>query len=515
MSSPDRPFQLPLPRSKDAQNDPESPTDAPITTHAKPTILDPDFHQSVWKPWNALQPAVENDDEHVGDADATPGWNSPRMSHRRRRSGWTAVAAGVVVLTVALALPLLAGQAFDATAPLVVNMPELPSLSWSSKGGEPCAESFTEDHMILSDTHTQHVWSLDLRSGQETWSVSPSVPFKSVVCLSGANAVAVTDNVPVGEVYTTTVFDGSTGKTLAVLPSSTTVQVLPLGRHVGLMSPDNTLSMVTRHKMDNAVWTHEFSSVPSPSTIFSKPVDDSTVQLIRWGTGGADSEANFATTVLSLRDGISPAWFMDPGAAQSSYTMVDDVVIWVDWRSLLHATALDASGRELWTRGSANPDDGEFQYPLVSGDHLYFQIMNDRDESVRLLEVDPLTGVPVNDNAYEGEAHSVWPTTGDYLAVSGPENVTFLDEELQPLATVDGGEVTLLSEGTDQLFLGIDVDSREMTEEIRVKALSPQDFTVLWTLNLEPRQYIQKMGRHLIVRDRLKNTLHGLSSEPR
>ncbi len=515
MSSPDRPFQRPIPPWGDAENDPESPTDASIATHAKPTILDPDFHQSVWKPWNAPQPAVENDDEQGGGSDVTPQENSPRISRHRRRTGWTALVAGLVVLTVALALPLLEGWAFDAASPLVVNMPELPSLSWSAKGGEPCAENFTKDHMILSDTHTQRVWSLDLRSGKERWSVSPSVPFQSVVCLSGANAVAVTDNVPSGEVYTTTVFDGSTGNTLAVLPSSATVQVLPLGRHIGLMSPENTLSMVTRNRLDTAVWTHEFSSVPPPSTVFSMPVDDSTVQLVRWGTGGADSEANFDTTVLSLRDGTSPAWFTDPGAAQSYYIVVDDIVISMDWRSFPEVTALDASGRELWTRGDAILDDGEYQYPLVSGDHLYFQIRSDRDESVQLLEVDPLTGDPVSDSAYEKESGNVWPTTGDYLAVSGPEDVTLLDEDLQPLASVAGGEVSLLSEGTDQLFLGIDVDSREMTEEIQVKALSAQDFMVLWTLNLEPRQSIQQMGRHLIVRDRLKNTLHGLSSESR
>lgn len=512
---PDLPFIRPTSATDSAQDE-RAATDsgrlAPaIGAVSGPTFLDPAFHQSVWKPWGE-PPVLMNAAGAHASADAATE-NATSMRHRARHIGWVSIVGGVMVLALALVPGLMTPRGYDATPPPVPDMPSVPVVSWTAVGTAACPGGFTKDHMIMSDD--RRVFSIDLRSGQEAWSVAPTVPISDVVCLPGANVVAVKDDPAHSGPPNTTLLDGSDGGVLAVLPSTMAMQVVPLGGNIGVMSPEGTLSMVTREEPLVAIWGLEFPSVAQPSTLYSTPIDADTVQLVRWSTGGRDSEANFATFVASVKDGSVPSWFTNPGAAQSRYSIIDGIAISMDWRSRPISTAVDADGNQLWERGGVPTiGDGGFEYPIVSNGRLFFNAGSVADGTSRVFEVDPRTGSEIADVTYSGEFDSVLPLPGGGIAVAGSRDVTVLDEQFQPRATIDGDQVSALAAGRNQLFFRTALEDSITTEKVRLTAVSLDDYSTAWTLDLEPGQGIHQMGRHLVVLDAGNGTIHGLSNRP-
>lgn len=478
---------------------------------SEPTILDPAFHQSVWKPWAQREvPESVVDDEGNQDTGESHAVSTPG---RRRVVGWASLVAGTVVLAVAIVGNLTTPRPYDATPPLVNNMASAPTVAWTAEGSEACPGGFTKDHMILTDS--SRVFSVDLRTGEEAWSVTPTPPIADVVCLPGANVVAMKDDPSQLGPPDSTLLEGTNGQVLAVLPSTTAMQVMPLGRNIGVMSPEGILSMVTREEPLVAVWSHTFPKVAQPSTLYTTPIDEDTVQFVRWSTGGRDSEANFATSVLSLGDGSVPEWFTDPGAAQSRYSIIDDVVVSMDWRSRPVSVALDAEGNQVWSRGGvATIDDGGFEYPTVSDGRLFFNAASIANETSRVFEVDADTGIEVVDLTHSGEFDSVLAIPGGGIAAVSSRGTTLLDEHLQPRTLIDGDQVSVIGASREQLFFLTVLDASISAETMRLTAISRDDYSIVWTLDLQRNQYVQQMGRHLVVVDRDRGTLSGLTEAP-
>lgn len=496
MTRSDQPFERPFSSNRPGSPvSPEPDTGASGNTGdasmAPPMFLDPELHPSVWRERDP-SPAAEPTSPEVHAPEESSGPDQPVDHRRRRRAGWISVVAGVVALALA-AVPTLLQQPFDATPPVVLSMPTLPTLSWTAAAGEPCAQHFTDDHMILSDS--ERVWSLDLRDGTERWSVTPSALFKSVVCLPGANVVAVTENTATDDPFNITLLDGSTGRALAVLPGSDIKQVLPLGEEIGLLSTENVLSMVARDRLDVPLWTRDFSiELEDHAEIWPQPIGKDVVQLYLDSSG-----IEVRSIVVSLGDGRNPEWFSAEDEPQSFYTEINGVVLKLVFDDDgIDVTALDQTGQVLWEAPSS--------YPILSGEQLYVFQLNDTNASERLVEVDPGSGVEVRGTSYKVDFWDAVPYGDGRLAIVGLDGVTLLDERMTPRATMGSGDMVSLVAGAGQVFIA--------DNETNITAFSTDDYTLQWTLELDGRQSILQMGQHLVVLDTADDTIRGLSSSP-
>lgn len=496
MTHSDQPFRRPPHGADDGKSGAPVVPSTPVGDNLPvgPIILDPDFHQSVWKPWRSSS----DDAQESGKESGTTG--TPH-STRQRPLRWL-LAAGVVALIMVVVLPaLMSRSSVAAPQPLIEDMPSLPTLSWKADGGQQCQESIDAHHLIMYNTH--RVWSLDLRTGRPTWSVMLPTAVDDITCLPGANLIAVTESAPSDVAFAITLLDGTTGETMDVLSSTATMQVIALGPNIGLLGPDNVLTMVKKDHLDSPRWTRGLPRlVGGRQQVYALPISDDIVQLFY---EDAHTDSGYDTTVVSVHDGSLPAWFTTPSAEFSSWEWIDGVVIRRDTGDDPYTvTAMDHAGNALWT--SANT------FPSTHDDRLLLSVVDENEGLSRVFEVDPHTGSPMNDDVYEGKFYVVQQTRDGSVAAMGVDDVTFLDEHLQPRATIAADQFRFLLEGTQQLFLGGVTDTTDLGEKWRVTAVSQADFSVVWTLDLEENQYVAQMGEHLIVTDHGANTVHGLWS---
>lgn len=500
MTGSDEPFKRPSLDTDPATSEPPSGNNAPrqADAPATPVVLDPAFHEPVWKPWDVPADPQADAEESVHVAGTAP-LREPGATARRVATGWTSVIAGIIVLVLAMMLPSAPPRGLDGKPVPVQDMPSLPALTWSAEGGDTCG-SLDPDHAIFYDS--RRVWSLDLRDGREKWSVALEVPIADVVCLVGSDAVAVTENSAAGEPFNTTLLDGSTGESFATLPSSAATQVIPLGEGIGLVSPESTLSMVNRTRLDSPLWTRDFPDPPmSRLPIATVTITEDAVHLY-YVTGSPSASRNI---VLSLKDGSVPPWFDTSDATQPFYLATGDTFLRAGpWAGRGKLTALNAEGVELWST--------KMDRFAVSGDSLYVFEDNGFLREAEVTRVDPRTGTRMGENIHSGLFYAIVGTGSGRLATIGIESVTFLDDALHPITSLEGADVALIAEGTNQTFVAVDTDTNEMAEKVRLTAVSSKDLSVQWTLDLEARQYVEHMGRHLVVRQRADNTLHGLGN---
>ncbi len=496
MTHSDQPFR----RSPHGADDGEPGAPVPPSTPAgdnirsAPIILDPEFHQSVWKPWQSSMERPQGS----GEGSGTTGTSH---SGRQRPMHWVLAGVAVALIMVVVLPALMSRSSVAAPQPLIQDMPTRPTMSWKADGGQQCQESIDAHHLIMYDTH--RVWSLDLRTGRPTWSVMLPTAIDDITCLPGANLIAVSENAPSDVAFAITLLDGATGETVDVLPSTATMQVIPLGTNIGLLGPDNVLTMVTKDQLDSPRWTRELPGLAvGRDPVYAHPISDGIVQLFY---DGADTESEYDTTVVSVQDGSLPAWSTTSSGEFSSWEFIDDVVVRLDVDDDPYTTtAVDQAGNELWT--------SDYTYPSTHDDRLLLSVLDEDEGSSRMFEVDTHTGLPMNDDVYEGELHVVQQTRDGSIVALGVDDVIFLDEHLKPRATIDAEQFRFLLEGTQQLFLGDVTDTTDLGQKWRVTAISPADFSVVWTLDLEENQDIAQMGEHLIVTDHGANTVHGLWS---
>jgi len=150
----------------------------------EPIILDPELHQSVWKPWQQEPGGSPQDDG--GDESSTVG-------HMQGEGVRTTFIVGALGFALALVVAVVVRVPLDTptwwSQPLVMDMPTKPDFAWTSEGGRPCPNPPNEDQAVLTDT--RRVWSLDLNSGQTRWSVDLEGRGR-ITCLPGVDLVAVT-----------------------------------------------------------------------------------------------------------------------------------------------------------------------------------------------------------------------------------------------------------------------------------------------------------------------------------
>lgn len=496
----DRPFIRPGRAASNAATQPPVET---LSTTGTPLFLDPELHSSVLR----LHEPTGVSSEDAANVPSPPS----TLSRSRRRTG---LAAGLVVLVAAVTLTVsqLSNPPTSAQEEVSVqHMPTRPSVAWSAPAGYACGSGGDEHHMILSDM--DRVWSLDLRTGRTLWSEKiPSFP-SEVTCLPGAGLVAIKNVENLGKVRNIIFLNPMDGAVVDTVPGSSAVDVIPLGDNVGLLGPDNALSMVRPDALDSFVWTHPLPRFPElpgveqrPHRIMAFPLDDDTVEVLSWQEEALGDPYEQFVTILSLADGTVPPW--GEGATDSSMFDVTPGGVVLRRGAYEHPeelTALDQKGRRLWSMS--------YGEPTIVGGRLFVTTRGDDAEEARLEQVDPRTGKTVGHTVFTGDVGGVVPVGPTHLAILGEDSIALLDADLGALGTADmaKGEMWFFIPGTDQVFLGVNSDSDDASGAIRVTALSAGDLSVMWTFDLEPRQQLEQMGSHLVITDDT-GTLQGIWS---
>ncbi len=164
-ADPHQPFRKPRSSSasEDGRDAPDIVAGGENARIEEPVVLDPEFHQSVWKPWQ--QPTDQSSPDSTGPT-TTP---VPATHHRRARTILLGSAVIVMVLVAALIVPGFLGAKTCRRDSLVQDMSTTPHVAWTAQGGQHCYATPDDDHAIFSDTTS--VWSMDLRDGSTRWKV--------------------------------------------------------------------------------------------------------------------------------------------------------------------------------------------------------------------------------------------------------------------------------------------------------------------------------------------------------
>lgn len=508
----DRPFKRPSP---EVEPDPADPSGRD-TSRTGPEraddsrILDPDFHQGVWKPWQA------DSVEHVSprEDDPSPGAQSePASPLKTSRVLWITVGVTAVLLTAALALPSLLqpDSPEPEQNPIVNDLVGSPVLTWSADYGDACLPQ-DPDHVVLSDT--DRVWSLDLRTGERLWTSAIQARYSSVDCLSGANLVAVTETTATGAVISITLLDGSTGDRSYGFSGQEAVEVVPLGENVGLVAPDHTLSMYAVEDLASPLWTRD---LPGPEgrlqELWVEHIDDATVRLLYSITNTIEDASPQQSVTLSVLTGEAPAWVNDDPSVFNRQRVGDVILLsrssmdsFADDGTGTSVTATDLEGRTLW-RQKADP--------TVAGSRLLLATQSGALQPwSRLQEVDPLTGAPLRDGSFEGEFHHVFTTAAGRPVLFQGDELSILDEDLQPQPPIPAGNFLFLFQGREQMYLGRNIDDSGQAKLVNMTAIDSDTSELIWEFELGWGQSVEQLGQHLVVVDADGETIHGLESQP-
>ncbi|RMB60016.1 hypothetical protein [Tessaracoccus antarcticus] len=512
MTHPDEPFRRPSPTG--APHDDQAPTHerpaSELPPPAEPMILDPEFHQSVWNPWEAPAGVVGShaDEGTANGATAV----TPRVLLGARRVPGVAIVAVAVGIVVAIALaPLIPGLRHSPGWPpslIVEDLTSTPEIAWRAEGGQRCDAPLDEDHAVM--TAHQRVWSLDLRDGRTRWSVDVPSGDVRVTCLAGADMVAVSIvDRPDGTVKSIVLLDGSTGRRVTDVPGEDTAQVIPLGRNIGLVDTSNMLRAVRPGRLADPLWSLRLPGAGDHlSDIHVEPVDRDTVQLWYSSETSTGESGESFQPILSLKDGSAPAWSRNALTDIQFYERLSDVVLWhqdMEWGS--HVSVLDLEGRELWSLENLTP--------TISGSRLYVTYPGSRDSEPgvhELREVDPRTGEPVNDDVFVGLFDYASAAPRGSIAVSLLGSLTILDENLRPQDTLQDVDYGGTYSGKDFLYTGGNMQQDSNARRTRLTAIDPVGSRIVWDFYIEPGQRIAQLGRHLVVLDDGGRTVQGLRS---
>ncbi|MDO5737004.1 MAG: hypothetical protein Q4P15_11070 [Propionibacteriaceae bacterium] len=504
MTDPDQPFRRPLPGQSPPGHDSDV-NSVPRPNGGDPVILDSEFHQSIWRPWEKQVAPVPT--PYSTEGEATPTGTAPLRRAPRKTTVALSVAAGLA-LVLALVIPSLLETSPQTMPPLVKDMTSTPTIAWSADAGEPCHDELDVDHSVM--TAAGRVWSLDLRNGRISWSVNIPGDGLDVTCLSGAHLVAVTFTDNAGdEGQRTVLLDGSTGRTVTEFPGSETVQVIPLGDNIGLVDRSNTLRAFAPGAFDEPLWTRR---LPGPTDNLSQitvlPCNATGVQL--WYTAGTnvDMEDQMYLPVISLADGEGPPWAQTAWSNTRLFQCVSDVIVQHSVTGdTMEVSVLDADGQELWRFEDA--------YPIISGSRLYASSpsrwADDSTVATEIREVDPRSGESMNDGVFTGGSEYVAAAPGGRLAVFQSGELTLLDEHLQPLPAVQGVDIGGIYLGRDLIYTTGDLYG-EGSRRTLLTALDPLTAHVVWKFPLDPGQHITQFGQHLVVADSAASTVHGLKA---
>ncbi len=496
MTDPDQPFRRP----QQAHQPPDN-SGQPTEASGEPLLLDPELHQSVWKPWQ----------DPTGPPKAHLSGGSPTSGLTKRTKTFTAINVLALALTLALVaavvVPRLLHTPTWRSQPLVVDISTQPETSWSSERGEPCSDQPDEDQAILTDF--TRVWSLDLEDGRTLWSRDLD-GYGRITCLPGANLVAVTEfDDEDGTLSSTTFLDASTGADMGELPDDSITHVIPLGRNIGLVDDTNMLRSVHPANLDSPLWSRQLQGPPGElADITVKAVDDNVSQLNYYADSGNEDPNHVFTLIVAVADGTSPPWSQGPSTGSTDYQRLGDVVT---RRGEESVGVFDLQGQELW--------GGRDDLMGIAGSNLYVSWPWSSEASAgytNLHKVDPRTGTPTSNDTYQGLFdHTVAAT--DHIAVLRGSTLHILDEYLQEQPTISIEGFSILYEGHTSVYTESFDLRRDGGAGRLLSAIDPDRGRVLWTMDLDSGQYIEQLGRHLIlVNDDGygSGTIHGLTGRP-
>lgn len=525
MTDPDQPFR----RQKVAHPPTHIEAATPEENHApatgvegEPLILDPELHQSVWKPWL----------DAAGSRPAPSDIDTEAATVIRRSRGWTRrvfiglAAVGVLVLVSPVVTPPSLQTPPVRPTPLLEDISTTPGITWSAPSGrQVCNTGPDEDHVILvqpakvyteasrNPSESSRLWSLDLRTGSTQWSVD--LPGRwGFTCLPDADVVAATelegdDSHDVGHVR---LLLGSTGSALGELRGDPGLQVIPMGPNIGLVDTDNMLRVVRPEQLDAPLWGRRLPGSPGDiGQIFVSDIDDTTVQLSYSATTGEEAGQQFMP-VYSVIDGKTPPWSRGTATDQFRYTRLGNVLLWYHMHNdTPKASILNLKGRILWELADLTP--------IIAGSRLYVASSLPTGPGFgyqELREVDPLTGIPVNNDVLEGQFSFVIPAPQGHMAIfttdsQDASSLTILDDHLQPQGSVPVLGYNTTYEGNTWLYVRSTIFEGVSASRTRLSAIDPNGSHVLWTFDLEPTQHIEQLGKHLVIADSLRNTIQGLS----
>lgn len=495
MTDPDQAFRRGHNANLSGDNEqgvPEQSSASPGASHEQ-LILDPELHPSVW----ARGQGPSGGSQHGPTRRAL----STQAKRRRTRTAIIAGALGVALaLVAAVVVPRLLHTPTWRSQPLVVDFSTRPEIAWSSAGGQPCATNPDADQAILSDNG--RVWSLDLSTGQTTWSVALE---GHVTCLPEADLVAVTmTDAGNGANPGTTLLSTSTGAEVAQLPGESTSHVIPLGSNIGLVDDTNMLRAVHPEDLDSPVWSRQLLGPPDELGLNSvKNVDDHVVQITYFAGSDSDGLPQAFTLTVATADGTSPAWSRESTTGHIDYQRFGDVIVMQE--NFDAFSVVDLEGEELW-------DPGDDQVG-IAGSRLYRAWPSSSDTSTgytNLHRINPLTGSPIGGDSYQGW-FDYTVAAKDHVAVLRGGTLYILDKYLQeqPALTVEGFHA--IFEGDKWVYTWSDPE-RDDDFGGMLSAIDPDGERVVWTMELDSGQFVGQLGRHLVVVDWNGDAIHGLKS---
>ncbi|RMB60015.1 hypothetical protein [Tessaracoccus antarcticus] len=499
MTDPDQPFRRPQndPAHGDAVEGPAAAAASVPATDANPIILDPDFHQSVWKPWEEPVHAAPG----AGHPDAAP------VTPITRPVVWAPLLLGLVIvaLVVAFVVPGTRSQPSPwRLEPLVADMETGPEIAWTSAGGIECASPPQEgDHTILTDA--QRVWSIDLTNGRTRWSLDLG-RYGKVACLSELDLVAVTLlDTATQTVQRTVLLSAVTGQQVHEFPGSSVVQVIALGPNLGLVDAGGMLTAVRPDQLDKPLWSRQLPGSPIEDNVIGvRNIDGESVQLHYWVEEGSVGGSKGFAVSLTLSDGTPPEW-AQTSTEHTVFFRIGDVLLTFDADEGGDPSILDLRGRHLWEPGRDELG--------ASGSRLYLSTRGSAPEGrmTHLREVDPRTGKPLNGDTYDGAFDYVVDGAAGHVAVMGGNSLIILDDHLAEQPTVQFDNFLASYAGERFLYAESNIAQPGESQQTRLSAVDPGGARILWTFDLEPVQHLERLGSHLLVVDG-DGTLHGLQS---
>ena len=501
---PHEPFRRPRPLGvhDDASRDPSVSPAGPAhpVEDAAPVILDAEFHQSVWKPWQ--------EPDQSAPEDASPSERAFAPSPRRISGTWLVGVTVVVVAFVAAFLlpPLLEPPVWRAQS-FVADMETRPGIAWSTEGRQRCWDAPDDDHAILWDITS--VRSLDLRDGSTRWEKKLTGARGYLTCAPAADVVAISEVDESGDVLRIKLLRSSTGAELAELSGDSTTQVVALGLHLRLLDRTNVLKAVDPARSDAPLWTH---LLPGPrddiDSIHARPISPDTTELsYSLASESAGGTSGVYRVILSTGSGATPVWARGSATDQEHYERVGEVVIRstsVDGSDRVEV--LDLHGRELWSRNG--------ERVIAAGQRLYLMSGSQRfgGEYSMLRQIDPRTGRPLNDKVFEELFDYATEVSNRHIAILQGNAMRILDENLAPqpaLSALGYGDVF---PGHEFLYVCDNIYEGSDAPQLRLSAVDPSGAAVLWSMELEPGQHVEQWGQHLVVISNDGLTIQGLGN---
>ena len=251
-----------------------------------------------------------------------------------------------------------------------------------------------------------------------------------MTCLSELDLVAVTvPDTATQTVARTILLSAVTGQQVHELPGSSTVQVIALGRNLGLMDAGGLLTAVRPDQLDKPLWSRQLPGFPIADDVIAvRSIDGGSVQLHYWVEGSVGDVEGFAVS-LRLSDGTPPEW-AQTSTQHTVFFRIGDVLLTFDAEEGGEPSILDLRGRHLW-----EPGQDELG---ASGSRLYLSTPGSAPEGrlTHLREVDPRTGKPLNGDTYDGAFDYVVDGAAGHVAVMRGNSLIILDDHLAELPAV-------------------------------------------------------------------------------